>query len=345
MKRNAIAVIWVVWVASFASADDPSKPARPRPATKNARPAAKDEPPPCAHMAAPKARPSARRAQPRSMPEMFDRMMVDMSRDPANGFAGTMREQQAAAVRSTPITAAEERRMGRAQRDAYLRAARARGYTVREVARDTDYLKALVAKFSRRMKNAARYPEIEVTLVDAPMADGQSFPGGFLVFTTALLDEPDEATVSGVVAHELAHLDRGHLNEYARRDKFANNAFTFGPEMMANPAVMMNRGMALGSVMMDPFRPEHEHEADCVATTWLYQEGYSPHGLADFFTRMNRRLRDQPDNPFWKVGRSHPYSLARREAVLERLTQLQRWKARDDLKLYAGNLKERIAKD
>ena len=279
------------------------------------------------------------------MPEMFDQMMGDMSRDPANGFAGTMREQQTAAIRATTITAAEERRLGRAQRDAYLRAARAKGYTVREVARDTDYLKALVAKFSKRMKNGARYPDLEVTLVDAPMADGQSFPGGFLIFTTALLDEPDEATVAGVVAHELAHLDRGHLNEYARRDKFANNAFQFGPGMMTNPAAMMNRGMALGSVMMDPFRPEHEHEADCVATTWLYQEGYSPHGLADFFTRMNRRLRDQPDNPFWKVGRSHPYSLARRGAVLDRLTQLQRWKARGDLKLYVANLKDRVAKD
>ena len=114
---------------------------------------------------------------------------------------------------------------------------------MREVARDTDYLKGLVAKFSKRMKNGARYPDIEVTLVDAPMADGQSFPGGFLVFTTALLDEPDEATVAGVVAHELAHLDRGHLNEYARRDKFANKPFQVGPDMMANPAAMMNRGM------------------------------------------------------------------------------------------------------
>ena len=237
MRRIAFAVIWAVGVVSLASADDPPKAARPRAATKKVPAAAKDEPPPCAHMVPPKARPAARKAQPRSMPEMFDRMMGDMSRDPANGFAGTMREQQTAAIRATTITAAEERRLGRAQRDAYLRAARAKGFTVREVARDTDYLKALVAKFSKRMKNGARYPDLEVTLVDAPMADGQSFPGGFLVFTTALLDEPDEATVAGVVAHELAHLDRGHLNEYARRDKFANNAFQFGPEMMANPEI------------------------------------------------------------------------------------------------------------
>ena len=49
-----------------------------------------------------------------------------------------------------------------------------KGITVREVAKDTNYLKKLVAKFQPRMKNRARYPEIEITLVDAPIPDGQS---------------------------------------------------------------------------------------------------------------------------------------------------------------------------
>ena len=279
------------------------------------------------------------------MPQMFDQMMGTMARNPAGGFADVLKQQEVAAIQGTTLTAAEERRIGRQQRDAFLRTARTKGFTVREVAKDTDYLKALVAKFVPRMKNGARYPAIEVTVIEAPMPDGQSFPGGFLIFTTALLDEPDEATVAGVVAHELAHLDRGHLNEYAKREKLANNAFQPIPDTMANPTLFMTRGMALGSLMMDPFRPEHEHEADCVSTTWLYQEGYSPHGLADFFTRMNRRNRDQPDAPFLRMARSHPYSLARREAVLERMNQLQRWKTRDDLSLSANCLAERKVKD
>lgn len=342
MKR-LIAAICAFCVASLALADDP-----PRKASGRTRRRADDEPPPCAHMAKAKGVgrgvTSARRPPPQSMPEMFDRMMGDMARNPSNGFAGVMKEHEAAATASTPLTQAEERRMGRQQRDGYLREARRRGYGVVEEGRDTRYVKALVDRLARRMKNRARYPEIEVTLIDAPIPDGQSFPGGFLVFTRGLLDEPDEATVAAVVAHELAHLDRGHLNEYARRDKMAANAFQFGPDMMANPAAMMTRGLALGAVMMDPFRPEHEHEADCQATTWLYQEGYDPRGLAEYFTRVNARLRDQPDNPFWKMGRSHPYSLDRRAAVLERLAQLRRWKSRDDLKRYVSNLKDRTPK-
>ncbi len=319
---------------------------RPAIAKAKAKAAAKDDPPPCRHMvhasnAKAPSRGVARRSSNRSVPSGFNRMMSNMARNPAGGFPAIMRGQQAEAVRETTLTAGEERRIGRKNRDAFLKAARSKGFTVREVAKDTDYLKALVAKLSKRMKNRARYPEIEVTIIDAPIPDGQSFPGGFLVFTRGLLDEPDEATVAGVVAHELAHLDRGHLNEYARRDKVAQTAFQFGPEMMADPSRMMNRMMAVTSMMMDPFRPEHEHEADCTAATWLYLEGYSPQGLADFFTRMNNRLNDRPDDPFWKLGRSHPYTLDRRRAVLERLKQLQDWKPRDDLKLEPGALRDR----
>ncbi len=193
--------------------------------------------------------------------------------------------------------------------------------------------------FHLRMKNRARYPEIDVKLIESPIADGQSFPGGFLVFTSALLDEPDEATVAAVVAHEIAHLDRGHLNEYARRDKLAETAFR--PDLNPNldPSRFMTQGMALGSIMMDPFRPEHELDADCMATTWLYLEGYNPHALADFFDRLHRRNQDQPDSPFFRLARSHPYSLDRRDSVLRRLAQLRRWKSRDDLGFYAANLR------
>ncbi len=301
--------------------------------------AGRDEPPPCEHMAAERPKAKARAATARRSGQTAN-APGPFGTSP-NGFIDVLKQQEAAALQQTRLSLGEERRIGRQQRDQYLARARDKGFTARQVGKDTDYLQALVEKLAKRMKNRERYPEIEITIVDAPIPDGQSFAGGYLVFTKALLQEPDEATVAGVVAHELAHLDRGHLFQYAKRDKLANEAFQFGPDMLADPSRFMMKGMALGSLMMDPFRPEDEHEADCVATTWLYQEGYSPDGLADFFTRMNERLRDQPENPYWKIGRSHPYSLARRRAVLDRLGQLQRWKPRDDLKREANALADR----
>src|SRR5262249_52867390 len=156
-----------------------------------------------------------------------------------------------------------------------------------------------------------RYPKIDVTLIDAPISDGQSFPGGFLAFTTELLKEPDEATVAGVVAHELAHLDRGHLYGYVRRSKLAEASFARPVGPMDSFDQLFPRQAALFGMMFPPFRPEHEDEADCTAVTWLYQEGYDPRALVGFFERMHDRRGDQPDNPFFSFGRTHPFSLDR----------------------------------
>ena len=241
------------------------------------------------------------------------------ARNPATGFQSFVQELadlEGPALQGITLTPAEERRAGERAKAEYLARANQRGYKVVNDPARLKYLRDLVDTIAVRMPNRNRYPTLEVTLVDAPIPDGQSFPGGYLVFTTALLDEPDEATVVGVVAHELAHLDRGHLYELARRSKLAESTYTNQPGGNSSFDQFFTRGMALFGLMMNPFRPEHESEADCTATTWLYQEGYDPNGLVGFFERMHRRNNDQPANPFFSFGRTHPYSLDRRRDVL-----------------------------
>ncbi len=199
------------------------------------------------------------------------------------------------------------------------------------------------------MENRDRYPNIEVHLIDTDTPDGQCLPGGFLVFTTGLLDEPDEATVAGVVAHELAHLDRGHVYQYAKRTKLAEATFANAPNGAPAFDAFFTRGMAMMGLMMSPYRPEHETEADCAAVTWLYQEGYDPEALVRFFERMHDHQavdRDRaPAIPFVPgIGRSHPFTLDRRDHALHRLAQLRRWSDRPDLGLYADNLRVRRPK-
>ena len=277
------------------------------------------------------------------MPELFDRMMDGMARDPARGFAGFLDELANLEGPALEGVTLDRRRgaPGRAQGPGRVpRAGRGPGLSGSSTtAKKLDYLKALVARFSGRMARRDRYPAIEVTLIDAPIPDGQSFPGGFLAFTTALLDEPDEATVAAVVAHELAHLDRGHLYGYARRSKLAEATYRNPPGGDGDFDRFFTRQAALLGLMMNPFRPEHESEADCTSATWLYHEGYDPRALVGFFERMHRRNNDQPANPFFDFGRTHPYSLDRRRDVLDRLAQLRRWKRRDDLGLFADNLR------
>ena len=276
------------------------------------------------------------------MPEMFQRMGESFARNPATGFndfLGELARMEEPALRGVSVSVAEERRAGLQARNEYLSKAKQRGFQVVDDGIRLEYLRALVERLAARMKHRDRYPKIEVSLINAPVSDGQSFPGGFLVFTTALLDEPDEATVAGVVAHELAHLDLGHLYGYVRRSKLAETTYSRPPAWGVSFDRFFTQQAALFGLLVNPFRPEHETQADCSAVTWLYQEGYDPRALVGFFERLHERRNDQPDNPFFTFGRTHPFSLDRRDHVRARLAQLQRWRLRDDLRLAADELR------
>ncbi|MBX6313469.1 MAG: M48 family metallopeptidase [Isosphaeraceae bacterium] len=350
-----IGLVWALLLAAVSCArGGEATPAKSKTAAKSTRatrtPRTREaEPPPCTHHHRIVQVRRVQRPPARTMPELFARMGESFMRDPARGFQNFIEELsqlEGPALQGVTISAAEERQAGRKARDEFLRRAAARGYRLDNDRDKLAYLRELVDGFARRMRHRARYPNIEVSLIDAPIPDGQSFPGGFLVFTTGLLDEPDEATVAGVVAHELAHLDRGHLYEYARRGKLAEATYSRPPGMMGGPDFdrFFTRQMALFGLMMNPFRPEHESEADCTSVTWLYQEGYDPKALVSFFERMHARNRDQPDNPFFSFGRTHPYSLDRRRDVLVRLDQLQRWRPRRDLGRYPENLRRKVSR-
>ena len=278
------------------------------------------------------------------MPEFFQRMGETFARNPAGGFQelvtelGQIDEQ---ALRGINVTFDEERRAGLETREKFLKAAREKGYEVIHRAADERYLGELVEGLRQHMEHRERYAKLDVTLVDCPIADGMCFPGGFLVFTTGLLDEPDEATVAGVVAHELGHLDRGHMYDHVRRGKLAEQTYGRAPGFDIRFDEFFSRQIALFGLMMNPFRPEQEHEADCDAATWLYLDGYDPNALVRFFERMHRRQQDQPDSPFFAFGRSHPYSLDRGAHVEARFKQLRRWKPRVELGLYPKNLRKR----
>lgn len=255
--------------------------------------------------------------------EMFTRMGQAFAQDPANGFQTFVQglsDLEGPALEGVSLPPREERQLGAKAREEYLKRAAQQGYRESNDAEKLDRVRKLVDRFAARMQHRDRYPKIEVSLIDAPISDGQSFPGGFLIFTTALADEPDETTLAGVVAHELAHLDLGHLYGYARRSKLAEATY-------ARPGATFDqfftRQMALLGLLMNPYRPEHELEADCEAVSWLYQEGMDGSGLIGFFERLHDRIQDQPANPFFSFGRSHPYSLERKNHVQRRMAQLQ----------------------
>jgi predicted Zn-dependent protease len=239
------------------------------------------------------------------------------------------------------VSIREERQMGQAALDAYLASLRAQNIQVIRRGKDVSYLRELVATVQPLMTNRQRYPTIQVLLADSPKIDARSFPGGSLVFFQGLLDSAgSEAALVGIIGHELAHLDRGHVLERARRMTLAQQTFS-GRVRGMSFADFFNSGATSMRMWTHPFQPEDELEADRDGARFAYRAGFDPREMARLFLDVQQRQGGQPV-PVPSFLQSHPAPGDRHKAIMDLYEELQR----DDPKpgLYVGkeNLLRRI---
>lgn len=240
------------------------------------------------------------------------------------------------------ISEEEEQEYGNQGASAYLNWLKRQRLQVIDSGRDVTYLEQLAADLRPNMKQAERYQNIRIYIVRSDVVDARCFPGGSLFFFRGILDFCDsEAGVAGVVAHELSHLDRGHLLTSLKQAKLLGDRRS---QMGNDPAAALAFGATLLRVWSRPFRPEDERKADRDAVDWLYASGYDPRELAKFFLQYleEHRQRAQIKQLMPSFLQSHPLEQDRANAVLERFAELD--KESHDQSLYVGrvNLKRRI---
>ena len=111
-----------------------------------------------------------------------------------------------------------------------------------------------------------------------------SLPGGYIFVTSgALLNLKNEAELAGVLAHEVAHVDKRHLEREIRAQKNADFAKTeaashvpVGAELVNMAGTIVTRSLTL-QVSRDK-----ESEADKVGVEFSSKAGYDPTGLRNF---------------------------------------------------------------
>ncbi|MBN1141299.1 MAG: M48 family metalloprotease [Deltaproteobacteria bacterium] len=112
------------------------------------------------------------------------------------------------------------------------------------------------------------------------------FPGGFIGLTRGLLLELEEAPlVAAVLAHQIGHLQAGHLGQALRERSFAGGleaqlrleaAGRTDPDYGEEVAALLETGAALQGWS---FSPRQEREADDLAVPLLRKAGYDPRAL------------------------------------------------------------------
>ena len=251
-------------------------------------------------------------AQPPPLQELdrfFDQMLPPLS------------DQERERLAAIPISLREERQLGRQALELLLQQLQQQKIDVVRRGKDAEYLQALVRTVQPRMRQAQRYREWEIYVVDSPITEARSFPGGYLVFFRGLLDFAEsEAALVGVIAHELSHLDRGHALVQLQAWKASQQKLTMGPQAF-DAQGLIGQGMMMARALGRPFRPEDEAQADRDAVLWTFQTGYDPRELAELFHRLQRQVGKQPP---WLPSflRSHPVPEQRYRDTLQQARQL-----------------------
>ncbi len=176
-----------------------------------------------------------------------------------------------------------------------------------------------VSSVGRRIvrKTGANPDSYHFLVVKENQPNAFAIPGGYIfVFDGLLLQLRDEGELAGVLAHEVAHVERGH---FFKDDKkiAALDIATLAAILLSggNPAALTLAGAANLDIRLQ-FSRDNEAEADSYAMRYLGKSGYSSEGLLNFFDSLIRYERFNPQTvPAY--ASTHPGLEERRDRVAD----------------------------
>jgi beta-barrel assembly-enhancing protease len=126
---------------------------------------------------------------------------------------------------------------------------------------------------------------------DDEVLNAFAVPGGYMYFYTGLIQYLDnEAQFAGVMAHEMAHVDKRHTTK--RMTKLYGFQFLLGMILGENPEawakIAADLALGLGSLQ---FSRNDEYEADEFAVKYTADTELNPKGVAGFFIKLEDENR------------------------------------------------------
>jgi hypothetical protein len=151
-----------------------------------------------------------------------------------------------------------------------------------------------------------------------------ALPGGFIYVNRGAIEAAqDEAQIAGVIAHEEGHVVMRHGTHQASQIMFAQAPLSIlggllgqGGSLMGQLA-QMGIGLGVNSVFLHNSRGM-ESQADQIGTYILYQAGYDPHAMAQFFQIIEKKYPERTSQFF----SDHPNPGNRIQAVDAEIPQL-----------------------
>jgi Zn-dependent protease with chaperone function len=177
----------------------------------------------------------------------------------------------------------------------------------------------LAAKLPTR---GVQYPW-ESHCVNSKEINAFALPGGFVFVNRGAIEVSDnEAQLAAVMAHELSHVALRHGTAQASKAQLAKGAARIFGGLFggSTSGALLTQGVALGAggVLLHYSRTD-ETQADVLGTQALYDTGYDPRALAQFFEKLEGETKGKNPPQFLS---DHPNPGNRVERVDEEIDKL-----------------------
>ena len=150
------------------------------------------------------------------------------------------------------------------------------------------------------------------------------FPGGFIYINRGIIELADrEAELAGVIAHEIGHVALRHGTNQASKAYIAQAPLAIlgglfgGGGGVGSILTQLGIGFGANSIFLK-FSRDAERQADLVGAQILYDAGYDPTGMAEFFEKMEAEGGGRASEFF----SSHPNPGNRLEDVADEIQRL-----------------------
>ncbi len=168
------------------------------------------------------------------------------------------------------------------------------------------YLSNLGQKLASKAANPANF-KFTFKLVDDKEINAFALPGGPMYVNRGAIEAADnEAQIAGVMGHEMGHVLLRHgIAQAEKSQKFGIVSGIIGAVAGKSTAGQIIGGVgnaALGVKFLSYSR-EAESEADLIGTQLLYDNGYDPHAMADFFDKLAKEHKGSKLEQFFS---DHP---------------------------------------
>jgi beta-barrel assembly-enhancing protease len=151
-----------------------------------------------------------------------------------------------------------------------------------------DYLNRLGKKLAEKAPGE-KFP-YQFKGVNDPAINAFALPGGFLYVNRGTIEAAEtEAQLAGVIAHEISHAALRHGTNQASKAYLAQAPLAvlggLGGRSITSVLAQIGGGFAANSVLLKYSR-DAERQADLMGAQILYDSGYDPRAMMQFFEKM-----------------------------------------------------------